>query len=208
MILTARKGLAAYLAEYGGGRLPEIAGRYSGGLAICGDAACVWDDLEAFGCRTDAGKGAVSKPGFHFMAINKIGETFPGDLEHWFSNSAAHLSRFAASRRDEYAREFAAPKNTHACHDGAMWRWPWSGHGTSALGAALSGVAMGYAPITLCGVPLDESPHNGEPPWRKCKFTSEVKEQDRNWLRAIDLVFEGTVFSMSGRTREWLGSPK
>ncbi len=204
MILTRKKGLAAYLEETGGGRLPDIAGHFKGGLAICGDGSCVWSDLEALGCRVDEGKGSVAKDGFHFMAVNKIGETFPGNLTHWFSNSPSHLLRFAAARRDEYVKEFRVPEHTHACQAGAMWHWPWSGHGTSALGAALSGVALGYDEIVLCGIPLDDGPHNGEPPWRTTRFTTEVKGPDKHWQRAIDLVLKGKVTSMSGRTREWL----
>lgn len=206
MILTGKKGLAAYLEQTGGGALPDIAGCFAGnGLVIAGDAACVWEDLERFGCRSDEGRGRVAKDGFHFMAVNKIGETFPGDLKHWFSNSAAHLGRFSAARRDEYTQEFRVPENTHACNPGAMWCWPWKGHGTSALGATLAGVAMGYAPVVLCGIPLDESPHNGEPPWRKTRFTTEVRARDLHWQRAIDAVLKGKVISMSGRTKDWLG---
>lgn len=76
----ALKGL---LAHYGQSRrLPDIAGKYSGGLVICGDAAGVWDDLEAFGCRCDDGKGSVKKDGWDFLTINKLIETFPGHVEH------------------------------------------------------------------------------------------------------------------------------
>lgn len=211
MILSRKKGLAALLETYGGqaSRLPDIAGMYGGkGLVICGDAACVWTDLEAFGCRSDQGRGRVAKPGFDFMAVNKIGETFPGDIEHWYSNAAGLIKIFVASRRQEYAQEFIPPKHTHSCNDGAMWRWPWPAQGTSGLGAALTGVALGYDKIVLCGLPLDDGPHNGEPPWRSTKFaSSEVRDGDQHWKRAREMVFTGKVKSMSGRTSQWLGSP-
>lgn len=210
MILSGQKGLGAFLAEYGGRAfpLPEIAGMYKGrNLVICGDAAGVWDDLERFGCRSDGGRGMVFKIGWDFLVINKVGETFPGPIEHWFSNSPALLKIFSQARRQEYAQEFTPPVHTHSCNEGAMWHWPFGAHGTSALGAALAGVGMGYESIVLCGVPLDNGPHNGEPPWRRTKFeASEVPEGDKHWKRFCE-VFKGKVFSMSGRTREWLGEP-
>lgn len=212
MLLTGKRGLDALLAEYGArsSDLPAIAGCYTGGkLVICGDAAGVWSDLEAFGCRSDAGKGGVAKEGWDFLAVNKLGETFPGDVEHWFSNSGTLLARWHMARRVEY--EFAAPKHTHALSGPAKWLWPWPAQGTSGCGAVLSGLALGYGRIVLCGMPLDDGPHNGEPHWRRTKFASSEAAgadggPDIHWQRVIK-SFKGRVLSMSGRTREWLGAP-
>lgn len=208
MILSGKKGLGAYLAEYGiRAPLPDIAGMYAGRkLVICGDAAGVWDDLERFGCRNDRGRGLVAKFGWDFMVINRLGEVFPGAIEHWFSNTAALIKIFSQARRQEYAQEFTPPVHTHSCGEGAMWSWPFGAHGTSALGAALAGVAMEYGQIVLCGIPLDDGPHNGEPPWRKTKFSAEVRDGDKHWKRFAQF-FGGQVTSMSGRTKEWLGEP-
>lgn len=184
------------------GPLPAIAGKYRGkSLIICGDAACVWDDLERFGCRHDHGRGSVRKDGWHFLTINRLVETFPGVIEHAYSNEPELLLRFIAARRYEYKTEFGGPAHTHSCNKGAQWRWPWSGRGTSALGAALIGLALGYDPVVLAGVPLDDSPHNGEPPWRKTTF---AKPQD-NWQQALPHLAKAR--SLSGRTRTWLGEP-
>lgn len=208
MLLSGKKGLAAYLEEYGvRGSLPDIAGMYVGRrLVICGDAAGVWDDLDRFGCRNDAGRGIVAKFGHDFMVINRIGEVFPGAIEHWFSNHAGLIEIFKKARRQEYAQEFIPPVHTHSCTDGAMWKWPFGGHGTSAMGGALAGIGMGYEQIVLCGIPLDNGPHNGEPPWRKTNFSAEVPQGDKHWKRFAQF-FGGQVFSMSGRTKEWLGEP-
>lgn len=208
MLLNNRKGLDALLAEYGSNRkaLPDIAGLFRGkGLVVCADAACIWDDIEAFGCRSNTGRGRVAKDGWDFMAINKIGETFPGAVTHWYSNSASALARFMRARRDEYEREFPAVMHSHSCDTGAAWRWPWPAEGTSGLGAVLTGIGLGYDRIVLCGMPLDDGPHNGEPPWRGTKFTKEAPPEDKHWRLAIDKVLNGQVRSMSGRTREWLG---
>jgi len=68
---------------------------------------------------------------------------------------------------------------------------------------------LGYEEIILCGIPLDDAGHDGEPPWRRTNFTREVAGQINNpenrfWKEARLKVFEGRVRSMSGRTREWL----
>ena len=207
--------LEQFLAEYGhrGAELPEIAGRYAGkSLVVCGDAAGVWFDLERFGCAAHAIRGRVEKPGWHFMTINKLIEVFPGNVEHAYSNEPSLLQKFIAARRSEYAREFDGPRHTHSCNQGAKWKWPWGGFGTSALGAAIVGVGLGYDQIVLCGIPLDDGPHNGEPPWRRCAFTNEAANSGKSeinayWKRARDLAFHGRVKSMSGRTKDWLGCP-
>lgn len=212
MILTAKKGLDALLAAYGSSAraLPAIAGCYHGGsLAVCGDAACVWDDLERLGCRDDEGRGRVARRDWHFMTVNKLVETFPGDIEHCYSNSGHFLATWVKARRHEYQHEFDGPRHTHACLDGATWRWPWPGQGTSGWGAVVAGVGLGYARVALCGIPLDDGPHNGEPPWRGTKFCTEVRAApdggaEFHWRRVAEML-GGTVRSMSGRTRDWLG---
>lgn len=208
MLLNNRKGLDALLAVYGSSAqaLPDIAGLYKGkGLVICADGANAWADLEAFGCRSDLGRGCIAKPGWDFLVVNKLGETFPGAIEHWYSNSTSALGRFMRARRDEYSKEFAPPMHSHSCEIGASWLWPWPAGGTSGLGAVLTGIGLGYEPIVLCGMPLDNGPHNGEPHWRGTKFLTEAPPEDKHWRLAIDKVLKGRVRSMSGRTREWLG---
>lgn len=204
------------MSGYGGFAfpLPPIAGTCKGkNLVICGDAVGVWNDLELFGCRDDAGKGKVRKDGWEFMVVNKLGEVFPGWIHHWYSNIPRVINTSIAARRDEYKREFSPIWQTHSCNVGSMHRWPWGGHGTSGLGAVLVGLALGYDRIVLCGMPLDDGPHNGEPHWRKTIFASSeaagsaTDDRDSHWKRAIESAFEGKVKSMSGRTRIWLGLP-
>lgn len=215
-ILTNKKGLERYLHETGRERgLPDIAGTYKGALIICADAACVWDDLERLGCaRTggNANRGRVAGPG-DFMTVNRLVQVFPGNLEHAYSNEGHLLQKFIDARRNEYRREFEGPKHTHAINQHAKYRWPWGGWATSGLGAALTGVALGYDNIVLCGMPLDNGPHNGEPPWRKCNFKTEASDtvkggMNKHWKNAMEMAFEGKVTSMSGRTRDWLGEPR
>lgn len=207
--------LRDYLGEFGGGEvpLPEIAEKYEGkGLIVCADAACIWDDLERFGARCDHRRGSVAKDGFDIMVVNKAVEVLPGHIEHAYSNQPKLLNTFIAARRNEYRSEFQGPKHTHSCQRGAKWHWPWGGWGTSLLGACLTGVGLGYDHIVICGGPLDNGPHNGEPHWRKCRFTNEAADtkdggMNHYWRKAMRLAFDGKVKSMSGRTREWLGAP-
>ena len=205
------------MTGYGGQAfpLPSIAGKYEGHkLVVCGDAWNVWEDLENFGAANRDGLGSVGKPGWNFMVVNKLGEVFPGHIHHWYSNQPRVIQTSIAARRHEYEREFSKTWITHSCNEGGCdYRWPWGGHGTSGLGAVLVGVGLGYDRIVLCGMPLDDGPHNGQPPWRKCRFASSEAAgsvftgRNSHWQRAIDLAFQGKVKSMSGRTREWLGSP-
>ena len=205
-------GIRELFEHYGGLMfpLPDIAGKYEGkSLAICGDAACVWSDLEALGAKSTVGRGKVRKEEWDFMVVNKLGEVFPGDIEHWYSNEAKLLEHFVKARRHEYRKEFSGPNHTHSCNRGAKWFWPWGGHGTSGLSAALTGIALGYDEIVLCGIPLDDGPHNGEPSWRKCNFKREAPDTEKGganhpWRKAIQFGFDGKVRSMSGRSREWI----
>lgn len=212
--------LEKFCAEYGyhgNYGIPDIAGTYEGkNLLVCGDAACVWDDLERFGCKrlgNHSGRGEVSKQGWDFLTVNKLVETFPGHIEHCYSNQYNLLAKFIDARRYEYRREFPnSPKHVHSISPDSPIRWPLGGHGTSGLGAVLVGVGLGYGRIVLAGIPLDDGPHNGEPPWRGTNFTREASDQvDGNlpmpWLKARKLAFDNKVTSLSGRTKQWLGEP-
>ena len=200
-------GLDEFYATYGISKsaLPKIAGRYSGGgCIVCADAACIWQDLERFGCRS--GK-EVYRYGWDFLTVNRLVATFPGRIAHAYSNSGAVLKRCIASRRDEYINEFGPPVATHSTTNETDWIWPWHGGGTSGLGAILTALALGYTQVVLAGMPLDNGPHNGEPPWRTTHIAGEAEHGDIHWQRAQQLAFKGKVKSLSGKTREWLGEP-
>ncbi len=208
--------LETFLQDYGGVAFPfpEIAGKYRGKrLVVCGDGACIWDDLERLGCRRDGGnarRGSVAGD-FDFLTVNKAVETFPGNIEHAYSNEPSLLNAFVAARRNEYRTEFEGPKHTHSMRHGCKWHWPLGGHGTSGLGAVLVGFGLGYEQVILCGMPLDDGPHNGEPPWRQCRFSREAADtregnMNAHWKRAKD-AFGSRLKSMSGRTKDWLGAP-
>lgn len=193
--------------------LPGLAGRFSGPLVVCGDGVCVWDDLERLGCARTGGMGCLAG-GVEYMAVNALGMFLPGVLRHWYSNDARWLAGLVRCRRPEIVQTFGGVEFVHtwSAPQPGQHSWPWPGTGTSSLNAALVGVAMGYSPVILCGVPLDDGPNNGMPPWRRRNFLREVPETaagggNRQWRNAIEAVLGGRCFSMSGRTREWLGEP-
>lgn len=194
-----------FLKQYGIpiSSLPNCVGKYEGkSVVVVGDAACVWEDLERFGCKSGNG---VARPDWDFFTVNGITALFPGKIEHCYSNSPMVIRRYVRSRRDDYKSEFGYPRFIHSRDTTADYAWPWHGDGTSGLGAVLCAVFMGYGRIVLAGMPLDDQPHNGEPPWRKTRFTTEVERADTHWPNAINLAFDGKVTSLSGRTAQWLG---
>lgn len=209
----AKSGWPEYFGQLGGALFPfpDIAGSYRGrSVVICADGHSVWDDLEALGGRHMSGRGSVQVPDHDLMVINKLGEIFPGNIEHWYSNEGQHMELFLKSRRREYRREFITPKHTHSCNKGAKHHWPWAGRGTSGLGAVLTALALGYDQIIIAGMPLDNGPHNGEPPWRQTRFMNEAGEtvQGRphtGWDHAIKTVFKGKVKPMGEKLKKWIG---
>jgi hypothetical protein len=209
--------MQALLAQYGiyDFVLPSIAGSYKGkNLAVCGDGHCLWSDLEALGCRSDENSGSIAKPGWDFMTVNMAGSKFPGIVEHWFSNDGNLVDLFRSVRRAEYPRSFEV-RNSHGIHvepgqwvspHPNAWQWPWPGRGTSGLGAVLTGIGLGYDRIVICGIPLNNQPHNGEPPWRRTNFTNEVRDDVKHWLRVAE-HFGDRIRAMSGQPRDWFGHP-
>lgn len=172
----------------------------SGKLLIVASGRCVWDDLERYARDQE----------IHFngdvMAVNDVGMHLPCELTHWYSNDWKMLPKWVEARRPRFKKKYG-PVQTHSCYGGAKYVWPWPGHGTSSLNAVYTGLALGYDEIVLAGVPLDNSGHYFDPPWVNSNFSNEVPNkggQLRYWNRQI---FEGKVKSLSGRTRELLGSP-
>lgn len=196
--------------------LPMIAGSYSGAVVVCGGARCLWDDLERLGCASKKDMGSVAHALYDFMTVNSLGETFPGFIAHWFSNSPREIKAFANARRSDLLSSFdkRAEKptilHTMARDIGDVTaknpiRWPWPGHGSSGLNAVYTALGLGYREVILAGIPSDDSGHYFDPPWRETNF--EIESPMRLWERAQRDFFCGAVKSMSGKTREVVGGP-
>jgi len=176
-------------------QFPEIAGTCAGSCIVAAGAACVWDDLIALDQDWDV------------MTVNDITMHFPGVIAHAFSYDAPWLAKWVAARRELLTRKYGPIGAIHSNNRPVEHFWPWPGQGTSALGAVYTALALGYKQIVLCGVPLDDSPHYFDPPWARCNFTREVGTRGEKTLRYWNPAVLAGVTSMSGRTRELLGSP-
>lgn len=152
-------------------------------LVIVGGAACVWRDYKRVDGEHD------------LMTVNDITMHFPAEIHHAYSNSREDIERWVDCRRDTLIQAYGQVGQVHSLKD-----WPWTGRGSSGLGATLTGLALGYDRIILCGIPMDGSPHYFDPPW----MTSNVGLEDMKHWKKHDL---SKVRSFSGRTREHLGSP-
>lgn len=186
-----------------------LVGKFSGQRAlVIGSAACVWDDLDRLGVRGDLNNG------WHTVCVNDVIQHYPGVVNHGFSYQYRWLKHWVGGRRETICSHKVSEKwggvgLTHS-RVGAQVNWPWPGNGTSSLGAVYTAIALGYDPIVLCGVPLDDGPHYFEPPWATCNFTNEVGNRVDgkmvHWQTSLS-IFKGRVKSQSGRTRDLLGAP-
>ena len=129
-------------------------------LIVVGGARCVWEDLALMGIR-----GGEDNNGYDVMCVNDIIMHYPGKVMHFFSNDHRWMPKWIEARRELHTRKYGGVRHTHSCGTGGAHTWPWPGHGSSALGAVYTGLAMGYTTIVLCGIPLDDSGHYFDPPW-------------------------------------------
>jgi len=187
-------------------------------LVIVGSGRCVWDDLEKlYPITADV------------MCINDMIPFYPGDIHHICSFDGPMLAKWWDARRPPYKKMFPMIPRWHTADNGMpVGRkaevWEFKGGGTSGLLACVVGLNIGYENIVLCGVPIDNSGHFWEAPpgiWEapigRTNFQREVTRRNgtlkargdnrRFWGNAADNIFEGRIKSMSGFTKELLGSP-
>ena len=186
---------------------PSIIGQFQGKrCVVVASAKCVWDDLDRLGVH-----GGKDNNGWDILCINDVVMHYPGRVAHLYSNKNRLLDAWLAARRETIGgfrvKDWGPVEMTHSCSIGGQHSWPWPGNGTSALGAVYTALALGYDPVVLCGIPLDNSPHYFDPDWIKSNFEREVGGKDaqmKYWGNAMK-AFRGRVTSMSGRTKELLG---
>jgi hypothetical protein len=183
---------------------PNIVGRYDGKpLVLCGSAHCLWSDMEPFYDK-----------GWDFMTVNEAGLLFPFPISHWSSQHTECITPWVELRKstrllDGKTEDFLF----HAHIEGPKVDIVWNSHkltgGTSSWGAAVYAILMGYAPIVLVGVPLDDKGHfydaSYAPKDQSHRIT--IDHLAKVWQWAQDNIFNGKVQSMSGLTREICGAP-
>jgi len=177
----------------------RLEGKFSGALVICGSARCLWDDLDQI---------TFNRP--DYMAINLAGMFLPHPVAHWYSNEWELLPKWSWLRKKmrdypDHKSIYLHTNNPNA--DPVINLWNWSPAGTSSLGAVLTGLALGYDRIMVCGVPLDNEGHFYDIPGQQTNFEDVVPDRNgvpRFWAECVETVFDGKVSFASGRIREMI----
>lgn len=180
--------------------LPAIAGSCSGPAIVCGSARCLWDDLAA-------------APAGDLVAVNYAGIFLHDTPKHWVSIHAEAFQWMLPLRvgrvwQGDGRLQAGQGIETHAQHQciGVRHVWPAKRDGSSGLFAARVALALGYAPVILCGIPLDRGGHFYDQPGKSTGEGNYGLYLD-SWRGAAKYEFGGRVFSMSGATRNLLGAP-
>ena len=176
-----------------------FAGSGRGAVNVLGSARCVWDDLAASPYQAAP-----------TIAANVAG-AFAPRLLHWVS---VHREMFPACwpmRRltlseDHRNRLGRGPAFTHAWrHAGEQVDYAWLSDvvpDTSGCLALMLALHCGYAPIVLCGIPLDESGRFHAP---RDEERSYAETNDTwAWLRK---THGDSGRWTSERPRGWFGAP-
>jgi len=179
----------------GRGDLPPMAGNWKGPVIILGCGRCLYDDLVRY-----------PNPDVDVMAVNWAGFLYPMDKRHFVTLHGEELPHYLALNRIHYKQR--GHIFTHALDNAeVVWDFdePEIGNGTSSLFAVLIALVLGYNPVILAGVPLDNSGNFYHPLEYKVNAWEKSGTHDK-WLEYRPL-FMNRVFSLSGFTREILGEP-
>lgn len=176
----------------------EHLGAYSGELLIVSTGHTCIADLAAY-----KGTGDV-------MGVKEVGMTlFP--MHHWFSGHCEFWDVWEEVRRIQ-ARNLRAETEAiepvlHCKQGGDRLPWPINGAWgqDTGLSATILGVLLGYDRVILAGMPADGGGHFY--PWTIRRPHEHVQAYGPAWTRLRDEFFEGKVTSLSGNTKEILGTP-
>ena len=128
--------------------MPSVAGSFSGPVVVCATGRCLWDDLAKMGDW-----------GGDWMAVNDAGVHMKHAPQHWCTLHPEYFPHWQAARGRD--------KNFNKLHEfmaHSAENWPGDKSGTSSLFAVRVAAALGYEPIVLAGMPLDDSGHYYDPP--------------------------------------------
>lgn len=191
-------------------------------LLVVGSAPCLHEDIA---------KAKAIYPDAHVMLVNGACVAVE-DAEHVLSGHREKAEHFAAARRTVFpdAKPWRLHVNGHKLdtHRKAetpsvtdFWDKSMSTGATSIGKGVRIGFAMGYHPIVICGAPMDGSGYfpgesvAGVQIKHDCRRVGDAAQQNHRTIvgyrdkfaRLAKTEFAGRVFSMSGFTRECLGSP-
>jgi hypothetical protein len=182
----------------GVGEAPPRLGRYAGPpLLIIGGGRTVWEDF-----------AKVRPWGGEIMAVNDVGMHLHDRVRHWVTLHPEYMAGWRYYREKHlYGQGNPAMCHSYKDKEGidCLWRVGNLG-GTSGLFACFVGLMLGYTDITLAGIPMNNDGHYFDPPWQRTDFADKAVEIV--WKQAALNIFAGRVKSLSGKTREWLGTSK
>ena len=172
---------------------------HDGPAIVCGNAACLHDDLEI--ARKIFTSAAI-------MAVNGASREVRADFI--FSYHPERFIEIGSEWKRHQRRLFG---NTFTVH-GASFKpdmpwvdywWPLArGGGGSAWGARKVAGLMGFSPVVLCGAPLVPMNYTNHRMGMNMTKPEIVGQYAREI--ASDVDWHEGCYSMSGRTREILGS--
>lgn len=191
-------------------------------LLVVGSAPCLHEDVAA---------AKALYPDAHVMLVNGACVAIE-DAEHVLSGHREKAEHFASARRAVFpnAKPWRLHANGHKLDAQRkaetpsvtdFWDKTMSTGATSIGKGARIGLAMGYSPIILCGAPMDGTGYfpgesvAGQTIKHDCRRVGDASQQNHRTIvgyrdkfaRLAKTEFAGKVFSMSGFTRECLGSP-
>lgn len=171
-------------------------------LGIVGGGRNVWEDFARF---------AKMEVECDIMAINLMGLFFPKKNMHIMRFMVAmdpnQVHQMKLLRQTKYRETFpdycAVSQEKPADYAVKINVYPicWS-----AVYGALLARLMNYRRIVLIGCPHDNSGHFYDPPELTSPWFNESPVHQQAWTDN-EKYWKGSLRSMSGRTREWLGEP-
>lgn len=186
-------------------------------LLVVGSAPCLYDDVA---------KAQQLRPWAEIMLVNGACTSIE-EAQHMLAGHTVKAEMFAAARGKAFPN--AKPIRIHAnwarLQEAPRKDFPsvtdwWGGEmstgATSVAKAARIGLAMGFEEIVICGAPMDGSGYVATEAVVKhdCRRVGDASQQDHRTIKGYREKFaklargefKGKVFSMSGFTRECLGS--
>ncbi len=161
-------------------------------LIIVGAAPCTGEDIENLPVYPEA---------CDFLAVGLDAMDHPGRIEYMATYHPGEIAQ-CKERRAKAGGNIDYKVISHSEHGASgpvdiivPFQPP---SGSSALLGVLAGIREGYRKMILCGCPLEDETRDGR--------TKNYQQFRDGWKSHLD-EYVGTVRSMSGWTRDFLGGP-
>lgn len=156
---------------------------------VVGSAACVWDDLDAWGKRQA-----------RIVAVNRMVADLPRPITAGATLHPELAWGWRSSRRQGVPWLMWGRKLRPGIDAAVALPDGW--HGTSGLYGVRVAMWLGASRIVLAGCPMDDTPHH----YDDGALGSWLEHYRHGWRNAFPEI-HGRVTSLSGWTRDLLGAP-